>query len=175
MEIFSHALWASAGAAAANRNSAARVRLVWFAVWAMFPDLFAFTPGVIVGLWHRLSGAAQTHGPHVHNAAARHFDLYEISHSLVVFVPVFAVVWLIFRRPVWELLGWALHILMDIPTHSAHFPTPFLWPLSSYRFIGISWRQGWFMALDCSALALAFLLLWLSRRRVRQAAKAPSP
>jgi hypothetical protein len=57
---------------------------------------------------------------------------------------------------------------MDIPTHSERFPTPFLWPLSSYRIIGISWRQGWFMALDVSALAVVFWLLWRSRRRVRQ-------
>jgi membrane-bound metal-dependent hydrolase YbcI (DUF457 family) len=175
VEIVAHALWATAAAEAASRRVATRIRVAWFAAWAMFPDLFAFTPAVIAGLWYRLSGVARIH---VHHSAARRgwldFDLYEITHSLVVFALVFAVVWLLFRRPVWELLGWALHVLMDIPTHSAHFPTPFLWPLSSYRFVGISWRQWWFMALNYSALAVIFLLLWISRRRSRQVAKTRS-
>jgi membrane-bound metal-dependent hydrolase YbcI (DUF457 family) len=169
MEIVSHALWATAAAQAANGKVAARVRVAWFAAWAAFPDLLAFTPAVIAGLWYRLWGTARIHA---HHSGMRlgwlDFNLYEVTHSLVVFALVFAVVWLIFRRPVWELLGWALHILMDIPTHSSRFPTPFLWPLSSYRIIGISWRQGWFMALDVSALAVVFLLLWRSQRRVRQ-------
>jgi membrane-bound metal-dependent hydrolase YbcI (DUF457 family) len=169
MEIVSHALWATAAAQAANGKVATRVRVAWFAGWAAFPDLLAFTPAVIAGLWYRLSGAARIRA---HHSGVRRswldFDLYEVTHSLVVFALVFAVVWLIFRRPVWELLGWALHVLMDIPTHSSRFPTPFLWPLSSYRIIGISWRQGWFMALDVSALMVVFLLLWRSRRRVRQ-------
>ena len=132
MEIVSHSLWATAAAQAANRKLATPVRVAWFAAWAMFPDLLAFAPAVIAGLWYRISGAARIH---VHHSAMRHglldFDLYEVTHSLVVFAPVFAVVWLILRRPVWELLGWARHVVMDIPTHSAHFPAPFLWPLSS--------------------------------------------
>jgi hypothetical protein len=163
VDIVAHALWAAVAANAVNRRDPGRVRVAWFAAWAAFPDLFAFTPEVATRLWYRVSGAAQAHGQH------HHFGLYELSHSLVVFVPVFALAWLLFRRPVWELLGWALHVLMDIPTHSAHFPTPFLWPLSSYQFFGISWRQWWFTALNYSALALAFLFLWIDRRRARRA------
>lgn len=160
MEIVSHGLWAAATAQAANRRVATRVRVAWFAAWAAFPDLLAFAPAVIAGLWYRLSGTTQVH---VHRSG---LHLYEVTHSLVVFGVVFATAWLMLRRPVWELLGWALHVVMDIPTHSERFPTPFLWPLSSFHFIGISWRQSWFMALDISALALVFLLLWISRRQV---------
>jgi hypothetical protein len=178
MEIFAHALWATAAGKAANRNGARRVRVAWFAAWAMFPDLFSFAPPVVTALWYRLSGAVHTHARHAHHEAVRHgltdFDLYDLSHSLVVFVPVFAIAWLIWRRPVWELLGWALHILMDIPTHSAHYPTPFLWPVSTYRFVGISWRQWWFMSLNYAVLALVFLLLWMARRRDAQGADAPA-
>lgn len=150
MDIVAHALWATVAAKTVNRNHPARLRVAWFAAWAAFPDVFAFAPDVVTRLWR---------GHH------HHFGLYELSHSLVVFVPVFALASLLFRRPVWELLGWALHILMDIPTHSAHFPTPFLWPLSSYEFFGVSWRQWWFTAFNYSALALAFLFLWIGRRR----------
>ena len=42
-----------------------------------------------------------------------------------------AVWWAIFRRPVFEMLGLALHILIDIATHQSIFAVHFLWPLSS--------------------------------------------
>ena len=153
MDIAAHALWATVAAKTANRTHPDLVRVAWCAAWAAFPDLFAFTPEVLTRLWYG----------HRH-----HFGLYELSHSLVVFVPVFALASLLFRRPLWEMFGWALHVLMDIPTHSAHFPTPFLWPLSPYEFHGVSWRQWWFTALNYSALAIAFLLLWIDRRRARR-------
>jgi hypothetical protein len=165
MDIFAHALWAVAAAKAVNGNSAPRVKARWFAAWAAFPDLLAFGPEVIVALAYRIAGTAPAHsrGHHVLD-----IHLYEPGHSLVVFGLVFAVAWLIFRRPVWMLFGWGLHVLMDIPTHSARYPTPFLWPVSSFRLIGIAWYQPWFMALNYTALAVVFLLLWLTRRRVRQ-------
>ena len=159
MDIVAHTLWATAAAKAVNRNHPARVSVAWFAAWAAFPDLFSFGPEVVIYLAYRIAGAAELHRHH------HHFHLYELSHSLVVFLPVFALVSLLFRRPVWVMLGWALHVVMDIPTHSAHFPTPFLWPLSSYTISGVSWRQWSFTLINYSALAFAFLLLWIRRRR----------
>jgi hypothetical protein len=65
-----------------------------------------------------------------------------------------------------EMLGWALHILIDIPTHSLRFfATPFLWPLSDYRFNGISWGNRWFMLANYTALAIVYILLWRTSRR----------
>jgi len=96
------------------------------------------------------------------------WQLYQISHSLFVFGAVFGLAWLVLRRPAFELLGWALHILIDIPSHSLQFfATPFLWPVSSYRFDGISWGVRWFMITNYSCLAAAYLLLWWTRRRRR--------
>ena len=40
-------------------------------------------------------------------------------------------VWAILRRPVLEMLAWALHILIDIPTHQGIFAVRFLWQLSN--------------------------------------------
>jgi len=139
MEIVAHTLWAAAAAKATNRRTA-RIGLVWFAIWAMFPDLFAFSPEVIAGLWNRITGSVSAHVLDFHHVGARwgwlDVDLYDIGHSFVTFVAVFLIVWAIIRRPLWEMLGWALHILLDIPSHSAHYPTPFLWPLSSYYISG---------------------------------------
>ncbi len=89
------------------------------------------------------------------------WQLYQISHSLFVFSAVFGIVWLIRRRPVLEMLGWPLHILIDIPSHTLRFfPTPFLWPVSSYHFDGISWGNRWFMLVNYSAIAAVYLALW---------------
>lgn len=161
MEIVAHALWATAAAKGANRFAAARVRVLWFALWAGFPDLLAFVPETAVALWFGGFKTVLAHG-HAHDVL--NIDLYPPGHSLVVFAPVLALVCLAFRRPVWSMAGWALHILMDIPTHSAHYPTPFLWPVSPYRIAGISWRSWWFMGLSYAALALVFLLLWRTSR-----------
>jgi hypothetical protein len=57
MEIVAHALWATAAGKVANRRMA-KVGIVSFAAWALIPDLFAFAPEVIVGLWRRFTGSA---------------------------------------------------------------------------------------------------------------------
>ncbi len=167
MDIFAHGLWTAAAAQGANKKFGTRIRAGWAAWWGVFPDLFAFTVPVSLALWRRMTGPPEAavrggHFPHLHLAS----QLYHISHSLVVFSAVFGLVWLLARRPVLELLGWALHILIDIPTHTTQFfATPFLWPVWSYRFSGISWGNRWFMLSNYTAVAIVYLLLWISRRR----------
>lgn len=177
MEIVAHTLWATAAAKAANRKIA-KIGLVWFAIWTMLPDLFAFSPEVIAGLSNRTTGSASAHVLDFRHVGARwgwlEVDLYDIGHSLVIFVAAFLFLWAILRRPVWEMSGWALHILLDIPSHSAHYPTPFLWPLSSYYLVGVSWRQWWFTALNYSILAVLFLALWIDHIRRQRAPTAIS-
>ena len=98
----------------------------------MAPDLFSF--GILwvaatLGLsptpdYSQGTPPESTIPPYVHY-------LYNVTHSFVLFLAVFALLWLWTKRPVWELGAWGLHVLVDIPTHSfAFFPTPFLWPLS---------------------------------------------
>ena len=71
--------------------------------------------------------------------------LYHLSHSLVVFSVVFALVWRLSRRPALAMLAWPLHILLDIPTHgSGVYRTPFLLAVF-VPFSGIWWSQHWFM------------------------------
>jgi hypothetical protein len=105
-------------------------------------------------------------------------NLYLISHSLVIFAVLFLFVGLVRKRPALVLLTWPLHILMDIPTHRAgRFGTPFLWPISDYRFDGISWGQRWFMILNYSAICTVYGALLVGsylrdRRRKELAAQA---
>jgi hypothetical protein len=174
MDIFAHGLWAGAGAKALNKRKNARKVNIWAMVlWGMFPDLFAFTipfiwllGGFVFGGFH-LSQFSAYH-PHVAEPTNASFfwplqisnSLYNISHSLIIFSIVFLGVWAYFKQARLELLGWLLHILMDVPTHTyAFFPTPIFWPLFGWKFNGISWAVPWFMVLNYSLILLVYALL----------------
>ena len=68
------------------------------------------------------------------------------------------------RRVVLAMLGWLLHIVIDVPTHSLrYYVTEFLWPVSDYRIDGIAWWTPWFWAATYGALGAVFFLLWRGR------------
>jgi hypothetical protein len=89
---------------------------------------------------------------------------------------IFAVVVLslyIWRKKVpWLLLPWGIHILMDIPTHTDFFPTPFLFPLSDWHFPwGISWAEGWLLLADWILLGIIFTVILVNKYRSKPATK----
>jgi hypothetical protein len=117
--------------------------------------------------------------------------LYHISHSFITFLVCFflagSVRWnkgkqqkhpeetslktvhlhQLRRRytPCWEMTGWFIHVLMDIPTHSGMlYPTLFLWPLSDWYYDGNSWGTLWFMIANYSCLLIVFMLLRFVRK-----------
>ena len=181
MDIFSHGLWASAAAKGMNEKKQTKINLWFAAFWGMFPDLFAFGPATLWIIWLRIQGKEIIPiRPENADALERtgggpfvlsHY-LYNYSHSIFIFAGVLAVIMLVkylFRHNVsWKnlpfvMLGWPLHILMDIPTHSYRFyPTPFLWPFSDWKFNGFSWGQWWFILLNYGSL---FLVFWLFRKK----------
>lgn len=95
--------------------------------------------------------------------------LYQATHSIVLFAVVIIVVLFIFKK--WKniplfIYAYPLHILMDIPTHSRSFlPTPFLWPISSWRFPGISWGTPWFMIVNYSAILFCIGYIWWKKKQ----------
>lgn len=171
MDFFSHGIWAGLAAKGANRKLGAPLKIKWFAFFGVFPDLLAFTlpfawlfAGLVLG---NLNLSDLPSPESVEPARPDTFwifrltaFLYNVGHSLFVFAVVFGILFLIFRRPVWEMCGWLLHILIDIPTHSYQFyPTPFLWPFSDWKLDGFSWANPPFMILNISAMIIVFLLL----------------
>ncbi len=96
-------------------------------------------------------------------------NLYSVTHSLVIFAVVLGICLFIFKK--WKniplfIYAYPLHIFMDIPTHSRSFlPTPFLWPISSWNFPGISWGTPWFMIVNYSAILLCIGYIWWNRRK----------
>jgi hypothetical protein len=166
MEVIAHGLWASAAAIGAKRWTKTRVPVGWAVWWAAFPDGMAFGPSFAAGLWLRLAGnpnSDSAHGnvlPHVHIG----LPLYPAAHSLIVFLLAFALAAILARRVVFAMLGWLLHIVIDVPTHSLrYYATRFLWPVSDYRIDGIAWWTPWFWVATYGALGAVFFLLW--RRR----------
>lgn len=164
MDIFAHTLWANAGARGANaiaerKGSKFKISVGWTAFLGVAPDFFAFTIPFIIGIYKMIFEGG-SFGRHHFTIGG--FDtaayLYQFSHSLVVFTFVFFVVWFFSKRPRWELLGWALHILIDIPSHALSFyPTPFLFPISEYRFpYGVSWANITYMIINYSLIVLVW-------------------
>lgn len=167
MDVIAHALWTTAAAGAGRRKLHRRIHLGWAAFWGIFPDLFSFTIPAVVRIWWYATGTTQSLLPDAHGPQRFQFvwQLYHFSHSLLVFVVVFGVVWWLARRPVLELLGWGLHILIDIVTHRGIFAIHFLWPLSSYGFDGIRWESPWLLTMNYGLLIAVFGWMWLRTRR----------
>ena len=117
---------------------------IWLAVlFGILPDLLSWTVFLIFLIF---TGSFSFGRPDLHmNPPDWVFTLYGISHSLIVFAIIFGAVYIFMKKAPIFMLAWPLHILIDIPTHSKDFlPTPFLWPVSSWRFPGISWGTPWF-------------------------------
>ncbi len=165
MDIVSHGLWGGLALGRASRRS------FWTAFgFGTVPDLFSFGLVFANGLWvHGLdffNGLG--HPPDPSLIPAYVYNLYNATHSLVVFALVFGLVWLVRGKPLMELGAWGLHIAVDIFTHSeAFFPTPFLWPLSDLRVDGVPWSDP--RIFFGNVLLLAALYAWFFLRRKRKA------
>lgn len=184
MDSLSHGLWAAVAAKAANkilkrRGCEARISPWWAGFWGVFPDLLSFTPLFFWVLSRMLTGVFSfddfgSSNPSQYQATVitpLTSALYGLTHSAVVFVPVFILVWLISRRPIpgsplklqrvpWELGGWLLHLFVDIPSHpTASYPTPLLWPFSELHIGGISWATPAFLIANYAVLGILLCLL----------------
>ncbi len=138
MDILSHGLWGSIIFGRRNRRS------FWIGfLFGIAPDFLSF--GIL--LFQRLYSSILTGNwvigtgkPDLHEIPAYVSNLYDITHSFVIFLAVFGIVWLIRKKPLWEMLAWPFHIFLDLFTHStSFFPTPYLWPFSYVPIDGIPW------------------------------------
>ncbi|MFA6097490.1 MAG: hypothetical protein WC788_07735 [Candidatus Paceibacterota bacterium] len=172
MDLVSHGFWTAMIAMQFKRKRKIPLRISRTVFWGMFPDLFAFVIPVFILIFGAMAGKTSfsdllTPGKMGSESAfaADVFQLisllYSIAHSLVVFLSVAVILWIFisvnkhfnlssrYREFPLEIGGWALHILIDIPTHAiGFFATPFLFPLSDWKFNGLSWRTPWLLAAD---------------------------
>ena len=179
MDVLSHAAWGAAALRAirpTTRAGQSQRRLpLWAAALAgAAPDLLwaiplagqrllglgtpppAVPPGG--GIW-RADGP-----PLPAYLVEAYYRYYVKSHSLVLLALACAALWLTGRRRwLWLAVPYALHILLDIPTHERYQTQPF-WPLSSWHIQGIAWSDPRIFALNLLALAAVYLWLWRTSR-----------
>jgi hypothetical protein len=175
MDVVAHALWTAPAIIAARQHVRKPIHLGWAVFWGVFPDLFSFSIPAAIRVWWYATGVTASLRPNPQSAQRLRFvwQLYYGSHSLVTFACVFATVWVLARRPRLELLGWGLHILIDIPSHQGIFALRFLWPFSSYSLSGARWENAWFVAVNYGALLLLYSWIWLRKRRLHSTTTSP--
>ncbi|MBS3167176.1 hypothetical protein J4403_03130 [Candidatus Woesearchaeota archaeon] len=154
MDVLAHFLWINA--LFYKRKKA------WLAgLFGILPDVVAFGPMLI--LYFFIDGVKFGKPDYIPGFVQA---LYNLSHSLVIFLGVIFGIYFLTKKFYWYLTGWGLHILMDIPTHARDFfPTHFLYPLSDVTFNGYSWGQKDFMVVNWLLLAVVYLMLLIRVRR----------
>ena len=158
MDFISHGLWGSITFGRKSRWSFALA----FAI-GMAPDLLSFGVLYIAAVFGFSPKPDFSHGTPPESTIPQYVHhLYNYTHSFVVFLIVFVFVWLLMKRPIWELGAWGLHILADVPLHTyAFFPTPVLWPLSNWKFDGWQWTTP--AVLIPNFVLLLLLYVWYIR------------
>lgn len=171
MDILAHTLWANYGVRIANKKikdnnkKVPKIKVFWTSFFGIFPDLFAFTIPFVIGIYSILITGESFSSMRSHHGPVGGFNiagtLYQYSHSLVIWATVFIIIWFLYKRPRFELFGWLLHILIDIPSHAIEFyPTPFLFPFSEYRFpYGVSWGNKYYMIINYSLLLIVSIYM----------------
>ncbi len=161
MDLVSHALW---GGIVFGQRS--KKNFFTAAGITILPDVL--TEGLFAGLYlldiGNMPGWENGH-PNIPAYPFWAQNFYNSTHSVIVFTLCFLLIWMLVRKPVWIIGAWGLHILIDIPTHSINlFPTPFLWPLSDYKFNGIGWHNPLVLGANILLLLGAYSL-WFKRRK----------
>ena len=122
MDIISHGLWGSIAFGRSNKKN------FWLAfLFGSLPDFFSFGILWITILLGMQSRALWSSDLPPMEAIPRYVhQLYNVTHSFVIFAIAFAVMYAILRKPLWPMAAWGLHVVLDMFTHSKEFfATPF--------------------------------------------------
>lgn len=179
MDVFAHTLWTNA-LFHIKYHKQRRMRYL-AAFFGVAPDLVGFVPAFfyLVFSGSIFNRTVSSHFDSSHWTIDYAAEMYNYSHSLVIFATVTILVTLIgnlykkYKKGelytfwfFWPILGWALHILIDIPTHPDFYQTPLLFPLSDFRNThGVSWAHPTFMLVNYSLLVLAYVALYIYQKR----------
>ena len=155
MDIFAHFFWAYA--------IFHKTKKPWLAgLFGILPDIFSFGIFFVMRIF---SGNIFVRGPPDPSTVPAFItNSYNYTHSLIIFLIALFIIYLLTKKFYIFLLGWPLHVLLDIPTHTNRlFPTPFLFPISNYMFNGISWGNPLFIKINYSLLLLAYLFIYRNK------------
>lgn len=170
MDVLAHGFWTNVVFYKTSQNNKKQRYLT--VLFGILPDVVSFTPATLYVLL-----AGKNFSPELFFSQVWMFKYaavsYNFTHSLVIFVLVATLITAMRRwRVWWPIWGWGLHVLIDIPTHKNFYETPFLYPLSDYRFhYGIPWAEPTFMLINYGLL-LTIYLYWFLVLRKRYVPKA---
>ncbi len=171
MDIFAHALWTHAihRSTAIQKKFKLSKKEIWFGIFfGIAPDLFSFGLFFAERVYRWLFKSSEfflSGAPDPSSIPHYIYNAYNYTHSLIIFLLVFGIIWLIRKKAPWLIFGWGLHILIDIFSHSTDFfATPFLFPLSELKINGVSWGHLIFMIINYSLLVLTYLSFYLIKR-----------
>jgi len=163
MDIISHGLW---GGIIFGRKK----HFIAAVLFGILPDLLAFGPFFI---YAQLKGIHFHRQPPLEIIPSWVFPVYDWGHSLLLSCLVYVVLRMVSKEISWCYLAWPLHILIDIPTHSAEFfPTKFLYPFSEFIIDGRSWASPsiWYPNVIMLVILYSiFIFLRLRGRRLQRA------
>lgn len=174
MDILAHGLWTNAvyRAATTSKNLKPTKKQIWTVIFfGLAPDLFSFGPFFVWRIFQSVFGDKPSlfNGPPDPSTIPHYiYNSYNYTHSLIIFLAIFGLIWLIKKKPYWLMFGWGLHILTDIFSHStSFFPTPFLFPISDVRVNGWSWGHPTFMMINYSLLVIIYFGLYFYSKKER--------
>jgi hypothetical protein len=147
MDTLSHAVWGWALLRHRGRRAGALGALAGAA-----PDLLFFVPSKIDAVarhgWGVLDegrdpGMWRDGGPPLTPALVEAYDRFYVwTHSLAMLAAACLIAWGLRRRAaLWLALPYAVHVLMDVPTHERYQTKP-LHPLSGWSFEGLTWSDA---------------------------------
>jgi membrane-bound metal-dependent hydrolase YbcI (DUF457 family) len=164
MDVLAHGLWSNVMYRIIPQTRNHKKHTLWGIAFGVLPDLVAFAPFFADWFWKIITNqASATFGrPDFAETALTRYaaESYNYTHSFVVFIFFLLIVWVTWKKFPWFLLGWGLHIAVDIFSHSREFyPTPFLFPFSDYNVNGVSWAHPIFMAINYGLLFIFYIFI----------------
>ena len=158
MDYFAHGFW--------SYIIFNRIKRPLLAVaFGLLPDTISWVPyGIYTSI---ISG--RTGRPVLSEIPNWTFLLYNISHSLIITSFVILIVFIILKRIPIYIWAWPIAIVMDVLTHTKSFlPTPFLWPVSNWRFPGITWASWQFTIVNYTLIITFLAIIFMKRRNTKK-------
>ncbi len=164
MDIISHGLW---GGVLTGRKG--RKQFAWAVFFGALPDLSSFGIFLVLtflGVGARADWSAGP--PSMESIPSYVHTLYNISHSLITFLFFATILYFFVRHLFIPFFAYGFAVLLDIPTHSTNFfATPFLWPLSSYKYDGTPWSESQIFIPNVILVLTAYLVWYLYIKKKR--------
>ena len=169
MDVVAHGLWAAVICRwRGRRQPIARSATAWTIGLAVAPDLVQLTPIVAAALttpqgWSSLQ--AYIHAlPHYQPVLPPQVEfvvhhLHCTMHSALVAALATLLSWVFLRRFWWPLVGWWMHIVIDVFTHSRDFySSPVLYPITQRGFDGWAWNDPWQLTFNYGLIGIFWFI-----------------